>query len=213
LEIVEAGNQERAGQFESAIRLYQEGVAVLDEVTAAHPTPENQILLASTLRDLGVVLHRHHDDTGARPFLRRAFDLSREVLKAAPDVPRYREVFYDTLMQLCDTLIALGEHVAASDTALTAVGSGPEPGDGAYSAARVFALCIGLATKDSKLSEAGRDERTRYYSERALDLLQRSIAKGFKDAARVKKDPSFEPLRNRADFQKLLLEMETKPKA
>jgi hypothetical protein len=212
LQIVDAGNLERAGHYESAVGSYREALRILEQVTAGNPTPDNQNLLACTLRDMGNMLHDHHDDAGARIVLRRAFELSREAQRAAPDMPRYREVFLDNLVRYCEILVTLGDHVAASDAALSAVGAGLEPGDGAFDASRIFSSCIQVATNDSKLSQSGRAERIRYYTDRAMDLLRRSVTKGFSDAARLKKEPRFDPLRDRSDFQQLLRQLETKPK-
>jgi len=48
--------------------------------------------------------------------------------------------------------------------------------------------------------------------EQAMADLRQAFAKGFKDLEGVKKDDRFDPLRNRADFKKLLAELEAKTK-
>ena len=45
---------------------------------------------------------------------------------------------------------------------------------------------------------------------RAVQLLQRAVKAGFKDAAHMKKDIDLDPLRGRDDFKKLLAELEAK---
>ena len=57
---------------------------------------------------------------------------------------------------------------------------------------------------------ARRKELARGYAERALALLRQAVQRGFKDAARMKKDPDLEPLRTRDDFKKLLAHLEGK---
>jgi hypothetical protein len=43
-----------------------------------------------------------------------------------------------------------------------------------------------------------------------MKLLGEAVSKGFKDAAKLKSDAALAPLRQRADFQKLLTELEGK---
>jgi hypothetical protein len=43
---------------------------------------------------------------------------------------------------------------------------------------------------------------------RAMELLRLAVAKGFKNAAHMKKDTDLDALRQREDFQKLLAELE-----
>jgi hypothetical protein len=48
--------------------------------------------------------------------------------------------------------------------------------------------------------------------EQAVADLRQAFAKGFRDLEGVKKDERFAPVRNRADFKKLLAELEAKNK-
>jgi hypothetical protein len=43
-------------------------------------------------------------------------------------------------------------------------------------------------------------------------MLRQAIARGYKDAARLKKNSDFEPLRSREDFKMLLADLEGKKK-
>jgi hypothetical protein len=45
-----------------------------------------------------------------------------------------------------------------------------------------------------------------------MEFLHEAVAKGFQNAAELKSDPDFAPLRSREDFQKLLREVERKSK-
>jgi hypothetical protein len=42
--------------------------------------------------------------------------------------------------------------------------------------------------------------------------LRQAVQKGYNDAAHMKKDPDLDPLRSHPEFQKLLQELEAKPK-
>ena len=43
-----------------------------------------------------------------------------------------------------------------------------------------------------------------------MALLKQAVAKGYKDAAHMKKDKDLDPLREREDFKQLLAELEKK---
>jgi serine/threonine protein kinase/tetratricopeptide (TPR) repeat protein len=53
-------------------------------------------------------------------------------------------------------------------------------------------------------------DKKQEYADRAMELLQKAVKSGYKDAARMKKDPDLDFLREREDFKKLLAELEAK---
>jgi serine/threonine protein kinase/tetratricopeptide (TPR) repeat protein len=55
-------------------------------------------------------------------------------------------------------------------------------------------------------------DKKKNYADRAMELLQRAVKAGWKDAAHMKKDADLEVLRERDDFKKLIAELETKKK-
>jgi hypothetical protein len=52
------------------------------------------------------------------------------------------------------------------------------------------------------------DGKKQEFGDRAMDLLQRAVKAGFKDAAHIAKDTDLDPLRDRDDFKKLLADLE-----
>jgi hypothetical protein len=68
------------------------------------------------------------------------------------------------------------------------------------------------ALKDDKLPEGKRKELAQSYADRAVEALRQAVARGYKDAAHLKKDPDLDPLRGRDDFRKLLAEVEAAAK-
>ena len=69
------------------------------------------------------------------------------------------------------------------------------------------AIVIGVMTLALDLSLAAQA-----YANQAMALLQEAVKLGFHDLEALKKTPDLEPLRSRADFGKLLRELETKRK-
>jgi serine/threonine protein kinase len=67
-----------------------------------------------------------------------------------------------------------------------------------YESARAYALAH-AQTRDEK------------HAARAVELLRRAVAKGFRDVAHMKKDTDLDSIRERDDFKKLLAELEKAP--
>src|SRR5262249_2154170 len=61
-----------------------------------------------------------------------------------------------------------------------------------------------------QLPAAKRTELAKSYGDRAMETLRQAVAKGYKDAANLKKEKALDPLRSRDDFKKLLAELEKK---
>jgi hypothetical protein len=88
-----------------------------------------------------------------------------------------------------DKALAAADLLAANAT---------EPGH-LYAAACGYALCVSLTdTADAKEKRALR----------AIALLRQAVARGYKDAAHMKRDTDLDALRGRDDFKQLLAEME-----
>ena len=59
---------------------------------------------------------------------------------------------------------------------------------------------------------SGKDaDKKQHYGDRAIELLQKAVKAGYKDAAHMAKDLDLDPLRDRDDFKKLLAELEKTP--
>jgi tetratricopeptide (TPR) repeat protein/serine/threonine protein kinase len=81
-----------------------------------------------------------------------------------------------------------------------------------YDAACFQARCMPLVQTDANLSEDKRTELVRAHGDRAVEFLRQAILNGYQNAGHIKKDKDLDPLRSRADFQKLLAQLEAKRK-
>jgi len=131
-------------------------------------------------------------------------------LKANPRHPTYRQFYNFNLMELARAHAGLLDPEEALRTAQTRRDTGWDPPADAYDAACALARCIPIVAKHEKLDADKRKEAVRFYGDEAMQLLRDALAKGFKDAVRMKKNSDLEPLRGREDFQKLLAELEKK---
>ena len=87
---------------------------------------------------------------------------------------------------------------------------GWDPPGELYNAACCMSLCIPIVEKDDQLDASKRQAAVQFYGDQAMKMLRDAVAKGFKDADHMKKDPFLAPLRQRDDFKKLLAELEGK---
>jgi hypothetical protein len=82
-------------------------------------------------------------------------------------------------------------------------------GSGAISTANQDQLELRALT--NTLPHAQRQFLALSCGQKAVEALRQAVAKGYKDAANIKKDKDLDPLRQRDDFQKLLAELDEKP--
>src|SRR5262249_55989223 len=78
----------------------------------------------------------------------------------------------------------------------------PKDADELFAGARGFAQTAAAAGKAAKPSDADR------YADRAVAVLRRAVAAGFRSAAQARSDAAFAVLRPREDFRKLVAEMD-----
>jgi hypothetical protein len=131
--------------------------------------------------------------------------------RAFPRHPNYREVFREIVRDLAEVHLAQGAHAEAS-AAAGQLAQGPfEKALDRYKAACVLAGCVPLAAKDAKLPQARRPELARDYAGRAVAALRKAVGDGYRDAAQLRKDPALDQLRDRADFKKLLADLDKAP--
>ena len=102
--------------------------------------------------------------------------------------------------------IGLGEHAQVAAAANVIGDRFPNVFDD-YLWAEQLARCIPLAEKDPQMPQDERDRLAREYADRSIALLRSAQQKKSKDLPKIHTQPAFQPLRGRADFQKLLAEV------
>jgi serine/threonine protein kinase/tetratricopeptide (TPR) repeat protein len=117
----------------------------------------------------------------------------------------------DSLRLQCETALRLGRHVDAADVADKLAHVPQSSADDELRAVRFLARSMTLAASDIGLRPARRKELTDSYGDRAMAVLRAALAK-LNTGSRYMRDqvdslkhhPSYEPLRGREDFRKLL---------
>src|SRR5438094_103905 len=74
----------------------------------------------------------------------------------------------------------------AAATQLRDLGWGPAAD--AYGAAWTLARCVPVVEKDDKLDAPKRQAEMQFYADQAMAMLRDAVAKGYKNAAQMKKD-------------------------
>jgi tetratricopeptide (TPR) repeat protein len=112
------------------------------------------------------------------------------------------------------TLAHQGEHSRAAAAASAGAANAAHLPYHFYELACVYSLAAGAASKDKKLAEAERKKQAAAYAARAMEWLRKAHRDGlFKTPAlrkKLKNDTDLDALRKRADFQKLLKELDEK---
>src|SRR5262249_52165910 len=110
---------------------------------------------------------------------------------------------------LAEALVRLRDHAAAARAAAEMPRPSPPDESADRFAAGILARCIPLAEQDATLAVEIRAELARVYGDQAMALLRQGVRRGPGPGLdRLKADPNLAPLRPRADFQKLVRELE-----
>jgi serine/threonine protein kinase len=192
---------------------WRDALAVRRTMVADFPNvPDYHNDLAGSLVNMAL-LHRNRQEFDAGlALLKEARPHHEAALKADPNDPVYRHFYRNHLIHLAGCYLGLSNFAQAAATADELVRFGYAPAADNYEAARDLSACAAGAGMDAQLDEAKRKELVQSYSDRSLARLQEAVARGFKDAARIKQDPAFQPIREREEFKKLLAELEEKSK-
>jgi hypothetical protein len=205
------------GGLAEAETAYRDGLALLKQLAADFPNqPDMRNALADTLVNLASLRIQRRDFRAAKAYLDEARPHHEAALTANPRHPDYRPDYYICLLSLIQAHAGLLDQAAAVQAAEQLRDLGWDPPTDTYNAACALALCIPIVASDPKQevsTEAGLDKAKRqaavqFYGDAAMKMLQTAVAKGWKDAAHMKKDTDLDPLRTREDFQTLLRELE-----
>ncbi|HTK74289.1 MAG TPA: protein kinase, partial [Gemmataceae bacterium] len=169
----------------------------------------------ASLARIQVTLAGLQDDKPAKAIvaLREAVREQRQAVRLAPRRADHAAMFAAYAAALVEALMNAGDHAATSEAATDLGRDLPAESPQWPRIAGFVARSIRLAREDTMLSVDDRAIVAKRYGDQALGILKRSMAAGFKDAAKLKDSPDLEPLRTgewRAVFEKLLADVEKK---
>jgi hypothetical protein len=107
----------------------------------------------------------------------------------------------------------LEDHVEAAGVVQECCRSAPASPTELPRVAGVLARCASLVERDGSLHSEKAAELAKAYGDGAMDLLRQAVAEGFKDAAYLRKCTDFSALRSRADYIKMVAQLEARSEA
>jgi tetratricopeptide (TPR) repeat protein len=197
------------GRRQDAVTAFSAALTIRRQMAAAFASkPDYQNDLAGILVNLASLLNSQREFAQARRLLEEAQSHHDAALHAAPKHPVYQQFYRTHMLTLVQTCAGQGDQAAALAAAAKFRDLGWDPPTDAYFAAEALALCVDVVAKDDKSSVEQRDKQAKFYGDEAMTMLRGAIAKGYKNAAGMKRDTHLNSLRQREDFQKLLSELE-----
>jgi tetratricopeptide (TPR) repeat protein len=202
------------GRPKEAEEAYRRVLAIHRQLAAEFPTAvDHQNEVAGTMVNLARLLYLGNDLVAARRLLEEAVPYHQAALRANPRNPTYRSFYRNNRQRLAETLLVLKDYAAAAAAAEEFLAAATKPQQDACQTACFLAGCVRLARQDQGRDEAARRELAEAYGGRAVAALREAVRNGFHDSEKLQKADELEPLRTRADFQKLLAEVESQKKS
>jgi tetratricopeptide (TPR) repeat protein len=133
----------------------------------------------------------------ARALLERAIAAQRAALAAMPGCPDYQVPLRSHLLNLARVHQALGEPAETIRLTRELMGLPRGNADDLYTVACALALNVPLSRGEAQPATAAE----------AVQALRAAIAAGWTDARKISRAPDLAPLRDRADFRRLLAEL------
>jgi serine/threonine-protein kinase len=199
------------GRLADAETAYRDALALQMQLTADFPNqPDLRNALAATFVNLALLGHQRGDFRAAKAYLEEAQPHHQAALKANPRHPTYRQFYRNNLITLVSAHAGLLDQASAVQAAERLRDLGWDPPGNAYDAACALARCVPIVEKAEKLDSAKRQAAIDFYCDQAMTMLRAAVAKGYKDIEHLKKDDDLKALRERADYQKLVKELEEK---
>ena len=198
-------------QSDKAEVFFLRALQIRETVAREHPdVPHCVFLVGLSNRRLGTAacIGRRLDIALTR------FDKAIELLERAAnkDHPEARYDLVVARILRAGTLSARGEYLKAIEEGETIVRQEALDSGQLYNVSCIFCLAADAAACDSKLSPSDRTRLKAQYADRGMEFLRQAVAGGFRNVAGIKTDKDLTCLHQRADFRKLVQELELKTK-
>jgi tetratricopeptide (TPR) repeat protein len=197
------------GRTVEARTSFERAVAILQKLADDNPADTGiRRDLANSYNEAGDVLRLLGRMAEARSSYERAVAIQEGLIKANPTSTQDQVWLVQGLKGLGATQLAGNQAADAVVTWRRAVSIGErlqsDYGETLYYLACCHALLGGVAGASGSglLADEGPGEFGR-----AMELLRRAIAAGYRDGGRMRRDPDLDPLRPRPDFQLMMMDL------
>jgi tetratricopeptide (TPR) repeat protein len=172
-------------------------------------------LLAATCHELGSCLDQSGRREEALSAYRQAIAHQGHAFGQAPQgIPFRRDVvmaFWNHHLDLARVLADLGRQAEALDwlrRARRILEDQPDLGlKELYELACLDSRCSTLVGEGRQFLTSAEHARRREFADQAMDALRRAVRAGYKNLAQLAEDSDLDPLRERSDFQLLIMDL------
>ncbi len=193
---------------------YRKSLAIKEKLAAEFPAvPTYRQDLATIHLSLGILFKNIGKQADAEGDYRKAVAIRVKLAAEFPAVPEYRKELAESYLHLGTVLADLGKRSDAEEQYRNALAIQEKltsdfpdvPSYHQYLPWIHYNIACLYAITSGK--EADKKQE---YADRAMESLQKAVKAGYSNAANMAKDTDLDPLRDRADFKKLLAELEQK---
>jgi len=201
---------ERNGRPQDAEQSYRRGMDLLQRLVDESPgIPGLQNELGRITASLAELFLEKGELANARQFGERAVRHQKAALKLHPNQTSYERPLAQHYRVLTETLVRLNDHMAAAQAVAEMPRPAPFDERMDFFVAGILGRCIPLAEQDSTLPAEKRNELVKVYGDQAINRLRDVCQRGSRKCLdQLKADSNLASLRPRADFQKLLRDLE-----
>ena len=197
------------GSKEEALHVLSAAVAAAEILVSSHPDKPLflQRLIESRTGLAGVEASLGRFDRAVAT-LERASRRLQEAVTRHPNSAEFRVLVWEVASTRADILLKQGRPAQAVEGLETLSGEPCPEGVSYYNVACLYTRAAKMTLDDPHASaEPAQEARTRNYNNRAIDILRKAVAMGFRDVKQFAQDRDLDPVRNRPDFQLLMMDV------
>jgi eukaryotic-like serine/threonine-protein kinase len=198
----------RTGEPGKALESYGRSLEIRRRLAEAHPAiTAFQFDLAISHSGIAFLLDRTGEPLKALESYGRSLEIQRRLAEANPTILEYQNTLKNSLIEVG----LLNDRLGRAEEAITNLRTGIAMGDrlvrdptGRYSLACSQARLAGAAISPGSGLSA---QEARVEADRAITMLRRAVAMGYRDVKNIRLNKNLDPIRSRADFQELLMDL------
>ena len=162
---------------------------------------------ARALHNLADLLRQRGRGAEALSFARQAAPLLAAVHRENLLDALHRQAASSAYWSLCTLELDQKDHRAAAAAVSALQAIEPRGFEEAHESAGFLCRCVALCRDDHGSPAAEREKLARSYADRAIAALETAVRSGFRDRNELANSRVYDPLRNRADFARVLREV------
>ncbi len=196
------------GALDAAEPVYRKELAYQERLAREHPeVTEYRFGHGQVLNNLADLLRERGRLEEVLPLSREATQELGGLYRSNPRSSFYRQGYSYACWTLAQILVDRRDPRAASEVVVEYLGIEPNGFEESFESAGFLCRCARLARDDASVLEGQREALARTYTGRAMDALALAVRNGFRDARLLQTADTYEPLRNREDFRRLVIEL------